>query len=135
MTAWDPAHELGAALRFGVVGVLATALHMGMVWWLIGAGISPLPANLLAFLSAFLVSFVGHYHWSFRSTAHPLRAMLRFLTVAVGLLAVNSLLLSWLLQLGWPERTAAVAAAMSVPVLGFLASRFWAFRAPAPGTG
>lgn len=122
--------EFWMVVRFGLVGLLATAIHLSVVWWLIAAKIPALPANLIAFLSAFVVSFIGHYHWSFRSRAHPARALARFFVIAGMVLLANSTLLTLLLRAGWPSTVAAFTAAAMVPVLNYLAGRLWVFRDP-----
>ena len=47
-------------LKFGLIGALATLVHIIIGAILIQSGQPPLIANALAFATAFLVSFVGH---------------------------------------------------------------------------
>lgn len=118
--------------RFSVVGVAATLCHMLIVWTLITMGISTLLANVLAFLSAFAVSFGGHYWWTFRVPGNPKRAATRFLIISSAAFAANNMLLVILLRVSWfSPVVSAVIAAMVIPVLTFMLSRLWAFQ---PGT-
>jgi putative flippase GtrA len=122
--------ELLLASRFGLVGLAATAVHLAIVTLLIRLGLTPLLANLVAFLCAFGVSFCGHYFWTFRSAAGITRAVLRFFLIAVGGFLINSALLALLLH--WTtlnSTTCALIAVLVVPVLSFLASKFWGFAA------
>lgn len=122
--------EAFLAGRFALVGLAATLLHMSVVWTLIDRGsMLPLLANLLAFLTAFCVSFVGHYFWTFGPTGDPARAMRRLFVIAGSAFLVNTIVLAGLLEAAWvvPEVAAVVAAAV-VPLISYLASRLWGFR-------
>ncbi|WP_158895737.1 MULTISPECIES: GtrA family protein [unclassified Pseudomonas] len=122
--------ELLVASRFGLVGLAATAVHLAIITLLIRAGLAPLLANLLAFLCAFGVSFCGHYLWTFRSSVGVSRAIVRFFLIAVGGFLVNSALLALLLRwTTFESTTCALIAVLIVPVLSFLASRLWGFKA------
>jgi putative flippase GtrA len=55
--------------------------------------------------------------------------MYRFLTISVSAFFLNSLLLSALLETGWLDPAlAAIGSAAVIPVITFLASRFWGFN-------
>lgn len=122
--------ELLIAVRFGVIGIAATVLHIGMVWVLVGSTQLPaLLANLIAFLCAFVLSFTGNYIWTFSTPGSPGKAMRRFFLISLGAFLVNSTLLAAILTSGWlSPRLAAVASASVVPGITFLASRLWGFR-------
>jgi putative flippase GtrA len=122
--------ELFRATRFGVVGAIATCVHMLVVWSLIeNTRLPVMLANLLAFSTAFGLSFAGHYYWTFRSPGNAARAMRRFFLISVTAFSTNSLLLAGLLRLGWPSpAVGAVSAAAVIPAITFLVSRLWAFR-------
>lgn len=122
--------ELLLAARFGVVGVAATALHVGVVWTLVTYSTLPaLVANLIAFICAFGLSFSGNYIWTFSAPGSPGRAMRRFFLISIAAFTANSTLLITLLSSGWlsPPR-AAVASAAIVPCISFIASRLWGFK-------
>lgn len=122
--------ELLLAGRFALVGIAATLTHMLVVWMLIElTGLPSLLANLMAFLTAFVVSFTGHYHWSFQGAGNPGRAMRRLFLISSSAFLVNTALLASLLKAGWVSASvAAVVAAAVVPMISFLASRFWGFK-------
>jgi putative flippase GtrA len=119
----------GQASRFTVVGLAATALHIAVAETLLHTVVAnPFAANFIAFLSAVSLSFLGHYHWSFKSDAHKGRAFAKFFTVALAAMAANNLLLKILLMLQvLPPALCIVLAAMAVPVISFIFSRLWAF--------
>ena len=56
---------LRQVFKFGLVGVLATLVHLLIGFLLLQAGWNPLAANAVAFSVAFLVSFFGHLRYSF----------------------------------------------------------------------
>ena len=124
--------ELFIAARFGMVGLAATAAHVGIVWGLIAhLDAPPLLANLAAFLLAFGISFTGNYLWTFSAPGSPGRAVLRFFLIAAAAFAANNILLLALLSSGLlsPPRAAVVSAAI-VPGISFIASRLWGFKPP-----
>lgn len=124
---------LGRGLRFGIVGVLATLLHVAVATGCIeGLGFAPWLANAVAFVSATVVSFVGQTLWSFRSQLGVGR-FARFVVVAVGGLGLTILISGGLDALGLPYGIGIAAVVMTVPAFTFLMHSFWTYRErPAP---
>lgn len=122
--------ELFLAVRFGLVGILATTIHITVVWTLLSTTLLPvLVANTIAFASVFGVSFAGNYLWTFGSPGSPRKTIVRFLTIAAGAFFLNSVLLGVILKMGWLNPTlAVVGSAAVIPTITFLASRFWGFN-------
>lgn len=133
MTAGKPRPGWLAQLaRFGVVGVAATATHALVYAAAVSEhALAPLVANPVAFAVAFVVSFVGHRHWTFAGQGAE-RALPKFLATALLGLASNQLL-TWLLveRLQQPPLHALFGILLVTPVLVFLCSKHWAF-APSP---
>lgn len=124
--------EFFTLFRFGIVGVVATAVHMLVALTLLNMfGLPPLPANIIAFSVAFSVSFGGHSLWTFRGHGADLKASIaRLLAVAIfGFLLNNGTL--WLLVektvLG--DNGSVILAALVVPPVAYLMNKFWVFRA------
>lgn len=116
--------------RFGIIGVLATTTHIGIVWVLIAsAGLHPLLANVLAFLVAFMVSFSGHYYWTFVSRVSRRQAIKRFFLISGSAFVVNNVVLVALLK---DEQIAPLLATISavfvIPVITYVLGRLWAFQ-------
>lgn len=122
--------EIVFAVRFGLVGSLATVIHVAILWMLLSETLLPvLMANTIAFLCAFGFSFAGNYLWTFGAPGSPKRAVLRFLTISASAFLLNSVLLATILELDWFDPTsAAIGTAAIIPVITFLASRFWGFK-------
>jgi putative flippase GtrA len=116
--------------RFTIVGIVATCVHISIVWVLIEQfRIETLLANLLAFLTAFIVSFTGQHLWTFRSNRNWLSALSRFFPVSFSGFILNNIVLITLLDMGFmSDAHAAMLSACIIPVMTYLAGRFWAFK-------
>lgn len=120
----------GQIMRFGLVGITATTTHLATVLVLVEwSGWSPLWANLLAFSLAVLVSFSGHYHWTFKATTPYSAALPRFFTIALLGLGLNqTIMFSVVSLLGLDYRLGLGAVIMVVPAISFMANKLWAFQ-------
>lgn len=121
--------ELLTASRFAIVGAVATSVHLTIVWTAISEfAANPIKANIAAFLVALLVSFTGHYYWTFSSCQNPFRALLRFMLLASAALIFNTVLLSAILASSkFEPEVAAATAALLIPVFTYICSRLWVF--------
>lgn len=121
--------EFFLAVRFGLIGILATTIHITIVWTLISTTlISVLEANSIAFGCAFWVSFLGNYLFTFRAPGSPRKAIFRFMAITSGAFFLNSILLSTILEMRLLNPTlVTIGAAAIIPLVSFLASRFWGF--------
>ncbi|MBK5937893.1 GtrA family protein [Halochromatium roseum] len=123
--------EFWRIVQFGIVGVSATTTHILVALVLIRhAGMLPLIANTLAYLSAFWISFAGNYLWTFKANTPVWDSMARFFFISGMAFIINTLLLGVLLWGGMQPQWAALSAAVVVPPVSYLASRYWAFRRP-----
>ena len=116
--------------RFTLVGIIAACVHISIVWALITQiSIEALLANLVAFLTAFIISFTGQYLWTFRSNRNWQSALIRFFLISLLAFALNNMALITLLDLGFmSDSLAAILSACVIPVITYLAGRFWAFK-------
>ena len=121
---------------FSAVGAAAFTVHYAVVASLVPRGVLPLIANVVGFLSAVGVSFVGHARWSFPGAGRELLPTLtRFFFVAGAGFALNESL--YALLLAWTAldfRFALVLVLGVVAVATFVASRWLVFvpRRPPP---
>lgn len=118
-------------MRFGLVGITATATHIGTVLLLVErGGREPLTANFIAFALAVLVSFWGHYHWTFKTSTPYRSAFPRFFAIAVLGLGLNqTIMFSAVTILTLDYRLGLTAVIMLVPALSFIANKLWTFQA------
>jgi putative flippase GtrA len=126
--------EVLALGRFGLVGIAATLIHVTAAGLLIKQANAPaLAANAFAFCCAFLVSFTGHYFWSFSKPGLWRRALWRFFLIAAGGFILNNVLLLSLLETGWfSPLVSTVTSIFIIPLFSFLGSRYWGFRRSHP---
>ena len=132
--------SLAQVARFGVVGLLATAVHAGSYWLMVhNLWLPPVPATIAAFGCAFALSFLGHRHWTFAAEAagtDERTSLLKFLLTSLLGLCSNTFL-TWLLTgpLGLGANSALVGILFVTPVLTFIFSKYWAFAAQARTEG
>jgi putative flippase GtrA len=122
---------LAQLIRFGGVGALATLAHVAVAL----AARQALPvtdqqANLMGFLAAVLMSYVGHARVTFQAPVGSAEQAGRFAVLALAGLATSSLTV-WAMTagLGLSFGLAMAAVAVLVPLASFFAMRLWVFRA------
>jgi putative flippase GtrA len=70
------------ALRFGLVGIVNTAIGLASIYGLMFClGVGPAAANALGYVIGLCTSFLLNRTWTFKSS-RPLRALPQFLVVA-----------------------------------------------------
>lgn len=118
------------ALRFGLVGALATLVHMAIGTILVQSGWSPLIANGFAFALAFIVSFAGHLGFSFADQEpDPVVALWRFGLVALAGFLCNEAILVLLVRAPLiPAAAALCASTACAAALTYGLAKLWAFR-------
>ena len=117
--------------RFGVIGILATAIHAIVYGGLVRFGAAlPQLANLVAFMIAFVFSYMGHSRFTFPDKRHSAsRTGSRFLAAALFGYVLNAgavFLTTYVL--GWQPAAALFFMVLVTPTAVFLLSKYWAFR-------
>lgn len=116
---------------FIAVGCAAAATHWSVVVLTVTAsGMAPLAANIIGWIVAFCVSFVGHYFLTFRHQQAPLaRAAGRFFAVSALGFGINEAAYAWLLR-ATAMRYDILLALILIGIAGmtFILGRYWAFR-------
>ncbi|MDH0868037.1 GtrA family protein [Mitsuaria sp. GD03876] len=123
--------------RFVAVGTAAAAVHWAVVTAVVSSrGWPPLAANVLGWLVALTVSFVGHHRMTFRG--HGLRwwrTAPRFAAISALGFGVNEAAYAAMLRWsGQPYQLALAIVLVAVAALTYLLSSRWAFLRP-PGDG
>jgi putative flippase GtrA len=124
--------------RFVAVGCTAAAVHFGIVVLLVESRIAtPLAANVVGWLVAFVVSFAGQHRLTFADRSAPvLQAARRFFAISAAGFAVNEAAYGLLLHVSAIRYDLALAIVLvAVAVMTYVLSSRWAFlRSPtAPG--
>ncbi|MGI9394203.1 MAG: GtrA family protein [Boseongicola sp.] len=120
--------------RFAIVGLTVAAFYIVAYSALVNAGLSKFMANVVAFVFAVLIQYIGQTRWTFRKSLKVRRQWLRFGTmICIGLI-YSTLITNHIAQeLGWPSWVAAAVVAASLPVINFLIMRFWVYTRPIYG--
>lgn len=124
--------EIGTGLRFAMIGVLGTILHvMIVVAFVEWGGIDPRLANGFAFLGAFPLSYAGHYHISFRSGLAHGRTIWRFGMIALISFACGQFIMHLAHAGALPYETGLAGVVLMVPLASFVLNRCLVFHQPA----
>ena len=121
----------GEMLRFGMVGISATLVHVLVA--LAVEAIFGLPAglcNLAGFAAAVTLSFVGHLRFSFRRSGPGRPYLARFIALSLLSLGTSSLITAVATALGAGLAIAMLGVAGIVPLMSYLSARLWAFAPP-----
>ncbi|MBQ0799670.1 MAG: GtrA family protein [Porticoccaceae bacterium] len=116
-------------VRFAVVGISATAVHLGVALCLnMAIGISALVSNIIAFCCALLVSYFGNLKWVFRvKEQNKFRAGKFLITALSGFFLNNTILVLLITQGLMADALAIVVSVFCVPLITFVAFKFWVF--------
>jgi putative flippase GtrA len=119
-------------VRFALVGAAATAAQYAILIVLVReAGVSPTPASAIGFVVSAIGNYLLNYYFTFRSRRSHGGALAKFLLLAGGGLAINSLLMQLLVVgAGWYYMVAQVCATAVVFLWNFIGNSFWTFGAP-----
>jgi len=120
----------GRPVAFTVVGAMAAAVHWAVAVLVVElAGITPPLANVVGWLVALSVSFVGHWRWTFGDRRVPAgRSARRFFVVSACAFACNAAAYALLLRFSLLRYDIGLAVVLLlVAIFTYLASRQWAF--------
>lgn len=130
--------EIFTLIRFGIVGIIATLVHIFSAWILLDnlKIHNAIIANTFAFLIAFIFSFLGHYFWTFKeneSNTNIKKAIAKFFIIAVTGFLINTCSLSILLYFNIVvnEKFSIIIALIFVPIFTYILSKFWGFKSNA----
>lgn len=118
-------------MRFGIVGAAAATVHFSIVICLVEAELlTPLYANVIAFLVGFQVSYWGHRSWTFSgtTTSHSIAMPKLFVVGSTGLAINESLFYFFLTVAQLPYPIALLAVLTITPAVSFTLSKLWVFR-------
>ena len=116
-------------MRFCIVGGAASLVYFGCGLFFVNLlGLPVLAGNALAYLVAFVVSYLGQSLWTFRAEGSH-RAMLPRFAATQGLgLALNSGIIWLLMAAGMSYAVAMWVAIAAVPVAVYYICQLWVFR-------
>ena len=84
-------------IRYAACGVLAAVTHIGILYFLVEfIFMNPVVASAIGFCAAIIVNYNLQYHWAFSSITPHGTAFIRYITVTLGMLVINTLIF-WLI--------------------------------------
>ena len=113
------------------VGVLAALVHVAAITLYVEVFHLPvLLSNMIAFMTAFGVSYFGHKYGTFahQNSSHRQAIPRFYMTALLGFVLNNTLFYVLYSILGMPYLQALVIVLGGVAILTFILSKFWAFR-------
>jgi putative flippase GtrA len=115
-------------MRFGIVGALVAGLYVGTYLLVLEMGVVRQLANLLAFLLAVTVQYLGQTWFTFRQPLGRPDQIFRFAcTIGLGF-AVSALITGVLGPgLGWQDWISAAVVTVWLPVQNYLVFRVWVY--------
>ncbi|GAA4249224.1 hypothetical protein GBZ26_26305 [Azospirillum formosense] len=121
------------ALRFALVGVLATAtyylLTVGLADGWLAVRLPAAAANLVGFAASLALSYVGHHRFTFGKESRHGRYMPRFIAVSLVLAAFSTGAVHLATSVfGVPAALTAGAVALAYPPASYALNTLWAFR-------
>jgi len=112
--------------KFGFFGILATLVHLLSAWTIIKIfAASVFLSNFIAFLTAFIFSYIFQTLYVFNTEFHPLK-LLKFFTVQCG-----TFLFSYFISNLFPIQNSYLHTLLIVaimPLITFLIHTFWTFK-------
>lgn len=124
--------EFWRLVRFSMVGAIATAVYVLVgviaVEW---AGAGPIVGSTVGFCASFVVSYAGHFHFTFAVSGRYRDYMLKFAVSSAASFVISTLamwLVTKLLKIDY--RIALIMIAVIIPVCSYLVNRFWVFLRP-----
>ena len=115
-------------ISFSVIGAIGTAAHFAVLIFSVQVlSMSPVSGSLAGFITGAVINYLLNYHVTFKSTNRHIESFLKFFTVAMIGLGLNTAIMyimsQWLYYL-----ISQVIATAIVLIWNFLCNRFWTFR-------
>lgn len=114
---------------FALVGVIASLAHYVAFVFFIKT-MWPEIANIFAFLTSFMISFLGHRYLTFNEKGTPfLDSFIRFFSTACLGFLNNELVLAFLYRImHFDSKLALICGMLTSAAQTFILSRYWAFQ-------
>jgi len=118
----------GQIIRFAMVGTGVAVTYVLLYLAFLELGISQMIANIVAFLIAVIVQYLGQTIFTFHKPLGLPDQVIRFIcTIGLGLL-VSALITGFFgPSMGWPDWISAALVTIILPVQNFLFFKIWVF--------
>jgi len=118
----------GLVIRFSMVGIGVAVIYVLLYLAFLELGINQAIANIVAFLLAVIVQYLGQTVFTFHKPLGLPDQIIRFIcTIGLGLLV--SALITGILgpSMGWPNWISAALVTIILPAQNFLFFKIWVF--------
>jgi len=121
----------GQVVRYGIVGIIGTVLHIGTLALLVERfQVEPVLSSIIGFLIAFVISYFLNFFWVFNSSREHLTTSIRYLVVSVFGLILNTLIMYTVVDiLQWWYGWGALGIILVIPASNFILNYLWTFGA------
>ena len=117
------------AIRFSAVGIASTLTYYVVAASLGLIGLPAYGANALGYGSGAVVSFLGHFYFTFEKRTDHLIYLGRFIVLTViGFILSNILVFCIVDLIGASFQIAAATIPLIVPIVTWVGGRYWAFK-------
>jgi putative flippase GtrA len=115
--------------RFALIGIVSTLTYgASMLGFLQFTTINAIVANPLASLIAFIVSFMGHRYFTFRTGANWWAELGKFTPVALAQLVASQSIVTVTTLENWNPMIATVVVMFVIPISSYIVNKLWVFR-------
>lgn len=116
--------------RFALVGGSTGLLYMGLTYALVeGMSMNATLASTISTVTTICYNYVLHYHWTFASDAPHGRVLARYLTMCVGAVLINALVMLFGIEmLSVHYLIVQFFAGLAITCWSIVASTLWVFR-------
>jgi len=120
---------IGQIAKFGIVGVIATTIHILTAYFVQKTGVAEQLANFAGFLCAATFSFCGNLFFTFRAKGSFRDYIKRFVVVSGSNYFASAGLIFVLTQkLGFPFEVSLLGMILTIPAISFLVQKLWVFK-------
>lgn len=122
-------NRAASLMKFGIVGLLNTAVDFTVFALLTAGGVPVLPAQWISYACGTLNSYLWNRNWTFRDkNGRVRRQLIRFVLVNLAALTVATALLKWLSgQTGISLPVCKLMATAAGGFINYAGSRNWVF--------
>jgi putative flippase GtrA len=129
--------EFWRLARFSAVGALVTVIHIGVAMIAVtAAGANPTVGSMMGYVVALLVSYIGHFRFTFAVPGRYRDYLLKFAVNSLASFVLSTSVVGFataILKIDY--RPVLISLAIVVPVCNYLVNRFWVFLQPGSGAG
>lgn len=119
-------------IKYGIVGLLGTALHFGLLTALVEwGGLHPIAGSALGFIGVLIVSYVLNARWTFTDApGQPaMKQFVKYTVVSLSGLTLNTVVMYAAVELAHlPYLLGQCIITVLVPLHNYVLNRRWTFR-------